>query len=51
MTVLLVAPTGGKAQSKPAASDRVPTRRGDTGRAVDIFRAGGLDLTTMERAA
>lgn len=51
MSVLLVAGGGGKVQSKPAASDKVPVRRGDVSKAVDIFRAGGLDLTMMERAA
>lgn len=47
MSVLLVGPSGTKIPSKPKAQDKVPTRRGDAGRAVDVFRAGGLDVEVI----
>jgi hypothetical protein len=49
--VLLVGPDGTKIPSAPKASATVPTRRGTTGQAIDIFRAGGLDLEQLGSVA
>lgn len=43
MSVLLV----GGIKSTPKAQDKVLVRRGDAGRAVDVFRAGGLELEVI----
>jgi len=46
--VLLIGPDGAKIPSNPKAADAVPTRRGATGQAADIFRAGGLDVEQIK---
>lgn len=48
LTVLLKAPTGALIRSTPPIASEVEVRRGATGQAVDIFRAGGLELETIK---
>jgi len=51
MKIVLIAPGGTKAHSSPLSDAVVPTRRGATGQAIDIFRAGGLDLEQIRSEA
>ena len=45
--LVLVGPTGAKIKSTPRAEDKVTVRRGPAGLAVDVFRAGGLELEVI----